>query len=360
MKITFVLPGIGLSGGVKAVFEFANHLYARGHDVSIIYPLIPMREGARWYNLRKLAIQAKYSFINFKKRDYVDWFDLKVSLIRVPILTERYIPDADIVVATWWETAYYVSKYSRDKGEKFYLVQHYETWGGPKKKVDNSYKLGLRIIVNSTWLKNILEDEVGVKVESLIFHSPDREQFYPENNKRTNDRIKILIPYRREKWKGTEDGIKAFKIVKGKISNIQLILFGPQQGENIPVYAKYYLKPSNTELRKIYNSCDIFLFPSRFEGFGMPPMEAMACRLAVATTNVGAVPDYTIPGKTALVSPPQDIKKMAQNVIKLIENKDLREEIAQNGCDYIKQFTWEKATEQLEEVFKKYIKYESS
>jgi glycosyltransferase involved in cell wall biosynthesis len=90
----------------------------------------------------------------------------------------------------------------------------------------------------------------------------------------------------------------------------------------------------------------------------MPPMEAMACRLAVVTTNVGAVPDYTIPGKTALVSPPRDIKKMAQNIIKLIENKDLREEIAQNGCDYIKQFTWGKATEQLEEVFKKYIKSE--
>jgi len=360
MKITFVLPGIGLSGGVKAVFEFANYLQKRGHTVFVVYSLIPIKFGAKWYNFRFLASALLHVIRDFRRSDYLDWFDLKANLIKVPTLQENWIPNADIIVATWWETAYWVSKYSKQKGKKFYLAQHYETWGGPKKKVDNSYKLGLRIIVNSTWLKNILENEVGVKVESLIFHSPDREQFYSESKRRSDNTIRILMPYRRENWKGSEDGIKVFKIVKEKFPYAQLIMFGPELKSEIPICTKYHKRPSNSQLRRLYNSCDIFIFPSWYEGFGMPPMEAMACRLAVVTTNVGAVPDYAIPGKTALVSPPRDIKKMAQNVIKLIENKDLREEIAQNGCDYIKQFTWGKATEQLEEVFKKYIKYESS
>jgi len=359
MKITFVLPGIGLSGGIKAVFEFANCLYDKGHNVSIIYPWIPMRGGAKWYNLRAVASQVKHGFINFKKRNYVDWFDLKANLIKVPTLAERHIPDADIVVATWWETAYYVGKYNKEKGEKFYLVQHYETWGGPKKKVDKSYKLGLRMIVHSTWLKNILEQELGVKIEAFISHAPDKNDFYPER-KTEESPIKVLIPYREQDWKGSEDGIKAFLIAKEKFPDIQLIMFGPGGRENIPIFAKYYRRPSNAVLRRIYNSCDIFLFPSWCEGFGMPPMEAMICKCAVVTTNVGAVPDYAISGKTALVSPPRDIKKLAQNLIKLIGNNELRHKIAESGYDHIKQFTWEKATEQLEKVFKKYIKDESN
>ena len=85
----------------------------------------------------------------------------------------------------------------------------------------------------------------------------------------------------------------------------------------------------------------------------MPPMEAMACKVAVAATRAGAVPDYAIADKTALVSEIGDIEGLAKNIIYLVENRNERNRIAENGYNYIKQFTWERATEQLEEVFKK-------
>ena len=163
------------------------------------------------------------------------------------------------------------------------------------------------------------------------------------------------MPYRRQEWKGEKDGIRAFEAVKEKFPNIQLVMFGPKTGSNIPSYAEFHLKPSNSELRKIYNSCGIFVFPSWYEGFGMPPMEAMACKCAVVTTNVGGVPDYSIPGKTALVCEPRDIKGLTQNIIRLIENESERRKIAESGYNYIKQFTWNKATDELEKVFRKYI-----
>ena len=85
-------------------------------------------------------------------------------------------------------------------------------------------------------------------------------------------------------------------------------------------------------------------------------MEAMACGVACVTTNVGAVPDYTIPGKTALVSPPKDPETLAQNIIELLENENKRKQIAKNAYNYIKQFTWDKAVEQLERIFKMFKK----
>ncbi len=347
MKITFILPEIGLSGGAKAVFEFANHLENRGHKVNVVYPLIPL----------PLSLKSKIrgTIGNFLRGIRPSWFDLKAKIIRVPTLAERYIPKADIIVATWWQTAYYVTKFSPDKGEKFYLVQHYEIWGGPKEEVENSYRLGLKIIVNSTWLKNILENKFKVKTEALVFHAPDRNHFYPENIERDKNKIRILIPFRKIEWKGTEDGILAFDIVKKKHPQVQLIMFGPQKTKDIPSYAEFHFRPSNSDLRRIYNSSDIFVFSSRSEGFGMPPMEAMACKCAVVTTEVGAVPDYTIPGETALVSKPKDIEALAKNIIRLVEDENLRNKIAENGYNYIRQFTWEGATEQLEKVFEKYV-----
>jgi len=351
MKITFILHKLEISGGHKAVFEFANHLHNRGHDVSVVYPLVPMRSGAKWYNIRNLANRAKRTIVRLRQSTRVEWFNLKASLIRVPTLAERYIPDADIVVATWWETAYCVNRYSDSKGEKFYLAQHYEIWGGPEEEVNNSYKLGLRIIVNSTWLKNILRDKLNVKIEALILHAPDLDQFYSENKEKSNDTIRILMPYRKIQWKGIEDGINAFRIVREKYPHIQLVMFGPGSDKDVPKYVEFYEKPDSHKLRKIYNSCDIFVFPSHCEGFGMPPMEAMACGVACIVTNVGAVPNYTIPGKTAIVVPPRDPESLANACIDLLENDRKRNQIAKAGHEYVQQFTWDKVVDQLQKIF---------
>lgn len=358
MKITFVLPDIGISGGVKVVFNLASYLRIKGHDVSIIYPLMGLRPPeVKWYNIRNLVSRIKGAITKlYKKNNYLGWFGCNVDLIRVPTLAERYIPDADIIVATWWQTAYYVSGYNQKKGIKFYLIQHYEIWGGPKEEVENTYKLGLHNIVISAWLKDVLQ-KLKAPVEALIPDGINFKEFYPEKIERIDNKIRVLMPYRRQEWKGVKDGLKAFKIVKNKYNNVKLVMFGPNLTEGeLPYDAEFHLLPTSDELRRIYNSCDIFCFPSHVEGFGLPPMEAMACKVACAVTDVGAVSDYTIPGKTALVSTPRNPKALAQNIIKLIENNDERKQIAENGYSHIKQFTWERATNQLEKLFERYVK----
>lgn len=354
MKITFVLPGVWLLGGVKVVFEYANRLQEKGHEVGVVYPMIPMNSRKKGNYIKNFANRSLTALLNLKKGNTVDWFDIKARLMSKPTLDEIFIPNGDIIVATSWQTAYFVKKYSKNKGEKFYLIQHYEIWGGDKAEVDMTYKLGFHNIVISSWLKNILEKGLGAKTEALILNGVDLNQFYPETFPKINNDIRILMLYRYGEWKGVSDGLRAFEIVKKKYSNARLVMFGARGKKGIPEEVEYHKKITSDELRKLYSSCDIFMYPSRSEGFGLPPMEAMACGCAVVTTNVGAVPDYAIPGKTALVSAPGDPEALAQNVIQLIENKEKRKQIAENGYNYVKQFTWDKSTDELEKIFKRY------
>lgn len=360
MKIVFLLRSLGISGGVRVVFEHANRLQKRGHEVHIVYPILPPSfSSQKWkldfYNLKRLYWKIKFFIINLVRPNRVDWFPLKVKLIKVPTFCEKYIPKADVIVATRWETAYEVKKYGLDKGEKFYFIQHYETWCGPEDKVNTTYKLGLHNIVVSNWIKNILREKLNARVEAVVPNGINLEEFYPEKKSRERKPVRILMAYRELEWKGIDDGIKAFEIAKQKHPDIQLVMFGPEPNKKLPPYVEFHESPYGERLRKIYNSADIFVFPSHYEGFGLPPMEAMACKLAVVTTKVGGVPDYTIPGKTALVSEPHDIKALAENIIRLIENPDERKKIAENGYNYIQKFSWDRATDKLEKIFKEYI-----
>lgn len=104
-------------------------------------------------------------------------------------------------------------------------------------------------------------------------------------------------------------------------------------------------------MRNVYNSLDIFIFPSHQEGFGNPPMEAMACGVACVSTRVGAVPDYAEDGRTALLVEPGDRERLAEAVIELLSDEDRRRRLAEAGCASVGRFTWDSTVERLETLF---------
>ena len=346
---------IGKSGGVKAIFEFANGLARKGHDVEVVYPLWPLRDD-NWNKPLWKALPVRFAVMGKQLISGVKagWFNLdaRVKLRRVLSLASVEKMKCDVAVATWWETAYFVSM-MRDC-RRFYLVQHYETWGGDEAEVKGSYRLGLDMIVHSTWMQETIEKNIGIRPRHLIYHSPDHSKFYPETVKRSLfDSFRILVPYRGQDWKGSKDGIKAFELVKKQHPNVQLVMFGMTKGEDVPAYAEFHLNPSDDELRILYNSSDVFLFPSWHEGFGMPPLEAMACGTPVVATRVGVFCKDFLDGVEVLLSDPYDVQGLADNVSCLFEDDALRLEIAKNGRERVlKDFTWDNAVEEMEKAIK--------
>lgn len=357
MIITFVMPDYPKepTGGYRIVFQYANELVKKGYKLNIIFPSIlkkvPIDRGI--FNHIKWFIKSILFRIFLPKKPVIDWqsIDSSINQIYVYDLNEKYIPNGDIIIATAWQTAEWVNSYSAIKGKKFYFLQHYEIWAGPKGRVDRTWTFPMKKIVIASWLRN-LGESFGLKKISIVPNPIDHNNFYITKNIKERNRMKVSMLYHQSEWKGSQDGLQAIEIVKRKIPGIQAVLFGfPKRGDEIPEWIDYVQKPSQEYLRDtVYNESSIFICPSWKEGWGLPVSEAMACGCAIISTNNGGVNDFAIHNETALISPIKNPNELAKNIIKLITNDNLREKLSFSGRKKICEFTIERSISLFEKA----------
>jgi glycosyltransferase involved in cell wall biosynthesis len=363
MRISFLcpMPLHNPVGGLKVVIEYANRLAERGHSVSLIsgYGNVPFDLQATmmnrlkrnfWFFLRSVGYKGGY-----KPDRWITLFP-KVKLRWIPNLDARWIPDADAVVATAWESAEWVATYPDSKGNKFYLIQNNESQFDrvDAKRVEATWKLPLRKLVTGKWLQEILAttgETARWVSQGIDYHD---NVFSLRRPIETRGAANIVMMYHTLTWKGSADGLAALHIVKKTTPSLSVELFGvPEAPKGLPNWINYNRNPPQTRLCEIYNDAAIFISPSLLEGMSLPPAEAMQCGVAVCMTNIGGHRDYGVHEKTALLSPPKNPDALAANISRLIENPDLRIQLAINGHRYIQQFTWDNATEKIEQCLMK-------
>ncbi|MEE9404501.1 MAG: hypothetical protein V3V20_06380, partial [Algisphaera sp.] len=156
MKITFVLPIADTSGGVRVVGIYAERLAARGHDVRVV-------SGMRDYGLKDRLRNLKNGR-GFSK--YLPAVSSHIAGVPHTVLrksagvTDADVPDADVVVATWWATAPPVARLSPQKGAKFYMIQHDEREiCNAGQAVVDTWHLPLNKVVIAGWLEPLLRGE---------------------------------------------------------------------------------------------------------------------------------------------------------------------------------------------------------
>jgi len=111
---------------------------------------------------------------------------------------------------------------------------------------------------------------------------------------------------------------------------------------------------SKEELPLLYSGARAFIFPSLWEGFGLPPLEAMACGVPVVTSNVSSLPEVV--EDAALLVDPNSHEQIAEAIYKVLTDEDLASKLKYAGIKQAAKFTWKNTTQQTLEVYKNVAK----
>ncbi len=336
MKITFLCPHLRIAGGVRAILTYADRLAAGGHRVDVVVPAEGLGR-AFWRSLRGAG---------------PDWLaGFQARIVWVDRWRADTLPDGDAVLATAWQSAAAVAAAPARCGRKFYLVQHYESlYHGEAAAVDATYRLPLRKIVISTWLRDIMRERFGSEAEILV--TPvDLALFRAVPVTVETSRPRVLMLHHEYAWKGTADGFEAVARVKARHPRLHLVGFGVTEPRASSAYDEFHPNPPQGRLASLYSGCEIYLCPSWDEGLGMPPMEAMACGVALVTYDNGGCRDYARDGETALVARRRDVTDLAAKLERLASDPELRSRIAATGSAFVRNaFEWGRAVRRMEEI----------
>lgn len=344
MKINFIMPGLGDSGGIKVVRKYVSMMSEKGIDVIIYSPV-------KAYNLYRYKSKLKNKIHQFYctiKNVYTFMKNEKREIKWVWSVNNHTIRNADVVIATTWATAYDVAAMNKKKGEKYYFIQGFEIWDNYKLGI-KSYELPLRKIVVSSWINKQLKDNLNIGPFPVVYNGINLDKFYNENKvfKQKNEKKQFLMLNHVLETKGVSYGIQVFERVREKYPEIKIKMFGMCSNNNLPDYVEYIYMPSPDTLKKLYCESDIFIFPSLEEGWGLTPIEAMACECAVVGTNTGFVLDLGRHGENMLISNPKDVEGMVNNICELMENPKKLERISIEGRQTVNELSWDKACEKF-------------
>ncbi len=281
------------------------------------------------------------------------WFDFdpSITMSYVPEVKDKYITDADVVIATWWSTVLEMGKLRAAKGKKINLIQGFENWEGHEDLLYKSYNMDNTVnIVVARYLERIVRQQTDNRIE-LIENGVDNTVYHITREIDSRPAATVGMMYSTQEIKGSKYGLEALKLVKKEIPELQVQLFGISPcPEGLPQWMKYHRSPQN--LREVYNSNAIFISNSFTEGFGLVSVEAMFCGCALICTDIEGHQEYAFEGETALLVKVGDARRMANNILFLINNNDYRISLARKGNEYVQRFRWENAVDKIEWVIK--------
>jgi len=323
LKIAAILPHLDIFGGVRRYIEIGNIFVKRGHSFKIYHP---SGSPPTWLE-----------FLGETR----------------PI--EQVISDEnEVAISSDYSVLGYLERANAQKKIFYCILEHKNN-----RKVCRNKKF--LIMGNSTGIcEKVRQKFKRDCIEAIGGVNP--ELFHPVEIKKESGEIRILS-YGRiyKKRKGIEKVVKAAEILYKRYPSLRLLLFDTPVGNprldaremlrtKIPV--RFYSGLPQERMAELYSQADIFVTAEKRAGWSNPCAEAMACRTAVVC-SISGTRDFAIDGETALVFRFRHPVLIAKKIRRLIEDRNLRERLAEEGYKRIQEYTWSRLVTKLEKEFSK-------
>ncbi len=312
MTLGYVLPHKNLTGGMKMLLQqmkimrmMGNRIYALGSG-------------------------------EFGESVLPDWSETTVD--REILVTPGnsyldYVEDCDVIMAGWVSQ---VPRLVNSKVPLVYWEQGHEWLFGDgltnelEHYLETCYRQPCYLAAVSPLVAGIIETRYDRRAIVLL-NGIDTDFYYPGDKSNSNTILLVGNPALR--FKGLDVAVRTLCTVKaaGYDFSVKWVCQSKPSINNLPFPITYIVNPSQDQLAQEYRTSDIFLFTSWYEGFGMPPLEAMASGVSVVTTACGGNDTYVDQGFNALVAEPGDVRSLAASVIYLLENEHARQKMGANG-----------------------------
>lgn len=343
--IAYLVPGFGISGGVRIILEHVNRLKDAGLDVV----LISYHEGTK---------------------GQISWFDNKVPIYiakkgpddRIRVLPVDGGPALDISQISAITTCLWFGIETLDKMDlnqsckKYYFIQgrdsmSYEEGHPFVLQAEATYKrTDLIPIVVSNWLKDILEKEYNRTDVILAQNAVDYDFWNVPVRDRVGKKVLLIEGSSCETHKGIEEALKVCKAVK-EVLDVEVWWLSKSDKDKPEVVDQLFYNVDREKCRYIYQNADVLLKTTHHDGWGLPHLEALASGCGLVTTNAGGNLDFCYDGVNSFVVPVKDINSMAQNVVYLLEDDALRQSFIENGKKRASELTWNKTINLLKKVY---------
>jgi glycosyltransferase involved in cell wall biosynthesis len=355
MRISFVLSSLRLSGGVKAIIEIANRLQARGHQVSLVVPgctLDPAMRRSVEPGITILESRARFS-------PHLNPF----QMLALSASLAQAVPPSDFVISTHTPTTLPVLLATRflkrgvpvwyfldypamfaSRPVEAWLLRHALAWHTGALTISEFCR---QVLLDTKIRKPILNVSIGL-------NAPEKPQppagAAGEGLARSGIKPVLFLGDDRPR-KGLADFMQAAEwvcraepgAVLWIVSKVALPL-----ASNLP--HRLFINPSDRELAELYRSCAVFVSATWVEGFGLPPLEAMAYGAPVVMTDSGGGRDYARPFENCILVPPRTPQALADGILSVFRDPALASRLRENGPITAARFKWETTVDQFEQA----------
>ena len=216
------------------------------------------------------------------------------------------------------------------------------------------------IITVSEFSKSELSHFYNLPLESIsVVYNAVTSSFCSEKKNKENDEYILAVSSLKEN-KNFPTIISAFLLLQKEIPNIKLYLIGDlysnsfnSMSELLKIikeneHIKCLGRVDDSYLIECYNNAIAFIFPSLYEGFGIPPLEAQACGCPVVSSNSSSLVEVL--KDSALFNDPMDINGFANNLRKLVKDVNLRNDLVKKGYVNVNRFSWKNSAQKIVDI----------